>query len=119
MAKKSYKVGDIIKVSQIEKMDNVFVFLEFDKELKLLSETEKNEGKILYIKEIKTEEEENTAIAEINRITYWGGIKNYGIYYYPKNSDNLKKMIDAISIPFGEMFLNVQSPFGLIERKMA
>ena len=55
MAKKSYKVGDIIKVSQIEKMDNVFVFLEFDKELKLLSETEKNEGKILYIKEIKTE----------------------------------------------------------------
>lgn len=119
MAKKSYKIGDIIKVSQIEKMNNVFVLIEFDKEIKLLSEAENSEGKILYIKETKTEEEENKAIIEINQITYWGGIKNYGIYYYPKSLDNLKKMIDAIAIPFDEMFLNVQSPFGLIERKMA
>ncbi len=111
MAKKSYKIGDTIKVAQIEKIENTFILLEFD--------GGNTEGKILYIKETLTEEAEKEAIADIHEITYRGGIRNYGIYYYPKNSDNLKKMIDAISIPFGEMTLNVQSPFGLIERKMA
>ena len=42
-------------------MNNVFVLLEFEKEMKLLSEAEKSEGKILYIKETKTEDEENKA----------------------------------------------------------
>lgn len=110
MAKKTYKIGDTLKVSQIEKMNNIFVLLEMNG---------KEEGKILYIKETDSEEKEQEAISEINEITYRNGMKNYGIYYYPKNSDNLKKMIDAIAIPFGEMYLNVQSPFGLIERKMA
>lgn len=110
MPKKIYKVGDSIKISQIEKMENTFVLLEMDGD---------KEGKILYIKETPTEEDEKNAIYEINILTRWGGIKNYGIYYYPQNNDNLKKMIDCIAVPFGEMFLNVQSPYGIIERKMA
>lgn len=116
MAKKSYKTGDIIKISQIEKLNNTFVLVEFEKEMKLLSEAEKSEGKILYINETKTKEEENKAIVDINQITFNNEAKNYGIYYYPKSKENLKKMIDAISIPFAEMELNVQSPFGMIEK---